>query len=331
MATDRGVHLPVAAQPSLADLVSLGERAADAGYDRIWAPETWGRDAVTTLATLAARTERVGLGTSVLPVYSRSAALLGQTAATLQEATDGRFRLGLGPSGPAVVERWHGRPFDRPLRRTRETVEVVRRVVRGERLDYVGETVTAEGFRLRFDPPDPPPAVDVAGMGPTAVELAGRFADGWHGLMLTRDGVRDRLADLRRGADLGDRSVPRVTLVVTCAALPDGERARELARHHVAFYCGAMGPFYREALARQGHGDAAERVASAWADGDRTAAAAAVPETLLDALTAAGTPAAARERLDAFAALDGVDEVAVAVPRGANREAVTATVDALAP
>ena len=324
--------LPVAAQPSLDSVVDLAVAAEAAGYDRVWLPETWGRDAVTTLSLAAERTESVGLGTGIVNVYSRSPALLGQTAATLQEASGGRFRLGLGPSGPAVIQNWHGESFGNPLRRTREAVEVVRRVLSGDPVDYDGEAFSLRGFRLRCEAPDPAPPVDVTGMGPKAVELAGRFADGWHALMLTPDGLRERLGDLRRGAGLGDRdpSDVRVTLSVPCCALDDADRARSLVRQHVAFYVGGMGTFYRDALARQGHEERAERIHDAWQAGDREDAVAAV-DPLLDELAAAGDPETARERLAAFGDVDGVDAVAVSFPRGASGEEVRETLDSLSP
>ncbi|MFB6151247.1 MAG: TIGR04024 family LLM class F420-dependent oxidoreductase [Haloarculaceae archaeon] len=329
----RDLHLPVAAQPSVETLVEYARLGEDLGYDRAWLPETWGRDAVTALAVAAERTDEIGLGTSVANVYSRSPALLGQTAATLQEASGGRFRLGLGPSGPALVEGWHGADYDRPLRRTREAIEVVRAVCSGERVEYDGDVFRLSGFRLRCDPPDPPPPVDAAGMGPTSVELAGRFADGWHALMLTREGLRERLDDLRRGADLAGRDPGevRVTLSLPCLALDDGERARRLARNHLAFYVGAMGTFYREALAAQGYESTAREVASEWASGNGEAATAAISDDLLDALGAVGTPAACRDRLDEWAAVEGLDAVAVSFPRGADPDEVRATMDALAP
>lgn len=329
--TARDLHLPVAAQPSLDALVDLGRLAEGSGYDRAWVPETWGRDAVSTIAALGTATSDIGLGSSILPVYSRSPALVGQTAATLQELTEGRLRLGVGPSGPAVIEGWHGRAFDRPLRHTREFVEIVRRVTRGEQLEYDGEVFDLEGFRLRFDPPEPAP-VDVAAMGPKAVELAGRFADGWHALMFTRDGLADRLDDLRRGAGLGGRELDdlRVTLVVTCTALPDGERARRLVRQHIAFYLGGMGTFYRDALARQGYSEVAQTVYDAWQAGDRERAVAAIDTDLIDSLAVAGEPAQAREHLASFASLEGVDAVAVSLPRGAHGEEIETTVRELA-
>jgi len=329
----RDAFLPVAAQPRLADYVDLARRAEALGYERVWLPETWGRDAVTVLAAVAAGTETVGLGTSVLPVYTRSPALLGQTAAALQELSDGRFRLGVGPSGPALVEGWHGVPFERPLRRTRETVEVVKAVCSGEVVDYAGEVFQLAGFRLRSPAPDPPPAVDAAGMGPKAVELAGRFADGWHGLMLTRDGLRERLDDFRRGVDLGDgrRADRRVTIAVPCCALDDGARARALARQHLAFYVGAMGTFYRDSLARQGWAAEAHEVAARWGSGDPEAAMAAIPDELLDALGGVGTPEQARAGLERFEAIEGVDAVNVSFPRGATGQELVRTMEALAP
>ncbi|MDY6819891.1 MAG: TIGR04024 family LLM class F420-dependent oxidoreductase [Halobacteriales archaeon] len=330
---DRSVHMPVAAQPSLDALVALGERAESLGYHRAWLPETWGRDAVTTLTRLAGRTDRIGIGTSIVPVYSRSAAILGQSAATLQEASDGRFRLGLGPSGPAVIENWHGVDFERPLKYTREYVEVIKRILSGEVVDYDGDILDLAGFRLRFEPPDPLPPVDAAGMGPKAVELAGRFADGWHALFLTPDGLRDRIGDLRRGMELGDRpdDAVKTTAVVNCCALADGERARSLLRSHLAFYIGGMGTFYRDALARQGYEETAHTVHDTWQAGDREEATAAIDDDLLDQLGVAGTPEYVAEQFDTFASIDGVDAIAISFPRGAEREEIDATLQALAP
>ncbi|EMA39610.1 TIGR04024 family LLM class F420-dependent oxidoreductase [Halococcus hamelinensis] len=329
----REVFLPVAAQPGVDALCEQAERAEELGYDRAWLPETWGRDAVTVLTSIAHRTDEIGIGTSIVPVYSRSPALIGQTAATLQEVSDGRFRLGLGPSGPIVVENWHGVDYGNPLRRTRETVEVVKRVLSGEEVTYDGEYFDLAGFRLRCEPPEPRPPIDAAGMGPKSVELAGRFADGWHALLLTRDGLRDRLDDLRRGADLAGRDPEnvRVTLSLTCAALDDPDRARESVRQHLAFYVGGMGTFYRDSLARSGHEATANEVYDRWQSRDRAAATAAIDDDLLDSLAVAGTPGTARDRLESFAAIEGVDRVAVSFPRDASLAEIEATIAALAP
>lgn len=333
MSATRETFLPVAAQPSVDTLAEQAQRAESLGYDRAWLPETWGRDAVTTLATIAHKTDEIGIGTSIMPIYSRSPALIGQTAATLQEVSDGRFRLGLGPSGPIVIENWHGVEFDNPLRRTRETIEIITQALSGEEVAYDGDIFDLSGFRLRCDPPEPRPRVDAAGMGPKSVELAGRFADGWHALMLTRDGLQDRLDDLRRGAELGDRDPDdvRTTLSLTCCAIDDSERARHLVKSHICFYIGGMGTFYRDALARQGHEDIAHEIYDKWQDGDREGALGTMPDELLDEIAVAGTQDEARERFEEFAAIDDVDAVSVSFPRAAEREDINATLDALAP
>jgi coenzyme F420-dependent oxidoreductase len=330
----RDLFLPVSAQSSLGEFVALSERAEAVGYERVWLPETWGRDAVTVLATIGERTDRVGIGTSITNVYSRSPALIGQTAGTLQEATGGRFRLGVGASGPILVENWHGVDYSNPLRRTRETIEIVRMVLAGETVEYDGEYFQLSGFRLRHDLPEslPPPPLDAAGLGPTAVEMAGRFGDGWHAFMTTPGGLAERMEDFRRGARLGDRDHgdQRVTVSVPCCALDDRGRARYLAREHLAFYVGAMGTFYREALARQGHEATAEAIARQW-DDDREGAIGAIDDEVLDEFAAAGHPAECRERLRTFDSVDGVDAVAVSFPRAAGFEEMVSTVDTLGP
>lgn len=330
--TDRDVHLPVAAQPTVDSIVEYTQRAEDGGYDCAWLPETWGRDAVTVLTAMAERTETIDIGPSILNTYSRTPALLGQTAATLQEASDGRFRLGLGPSGPVVIENWHGVEYGNPLRRTRETVDIVREVLSGEPVDYDGDEFQLSGFRLRCEAPEPAPPIEVTGMGPKAVELAGRFADGWHGIMLTPEGTEERIEDIERGAELGDRDPDdvHVTAGVTCCALDDAERARELTRQHVAFYVGGMGTFYRDALERQGYDEAVD-IHDAWQAGERERALELLGDDLLDDLCAAGSPETGREQIERYEAVDGIDAVAVSFPRGADEDQITRTMDAVAP
>lgn len=331
--TDRTLHLPVAAQPSIDSIVSYARSGERCGYERAWLPETWGRDAVTVLAAIATETEEIGLGPSIFNVYSRSPALVGQTAATLDELSDGRLRLGVAPSGPAVIEGWHGSEFDRPLRRTREYIEILRAVLSGETVNYDGKIFSLSGFRLRSGPPSSPIAIDAAGLGPKSVELAGRFADGWHAVVFTPGGLEDRFDDLRRGIELGDRAPTdvRTTLSLTACVDDDGERARRLAREHVAFYAGAMGTYYRDSLARQGYEDEAHEIAAQWANGEKEAAIAGISDDLLDDLCAVGTPERARETLRRFELIEDLDAVAVSFPRGAEPDDVTRTIEELAP
>jgi coenzyme F420-dependent oxidoreductase len=329
----RDMYLPVAAQPTVDTLVEQAKRGEQLGYERAWLPESWGRDAVTTLAAIAEHTDDIGIGSSVMNVFSRSPALLGQTATTLQELADGRFRMGVGSSGPILIEGWHGTEFENPLRRTRETIEIIKAVTSGNQVEYDGEHYQLAGFRLRCDPPEPRPPVDAAGMGPKAVELAGRFGDGWHALMLTREGLRERLHDFDRGSELGDRdrSSQRVTLSLTCCALDERERARDLAREHACFYIGGMGTFYRDAMARQGHEEKAHDIATAWANGNRERAKETLTDELLDEVAVAGTPAECRDRIEQFEQIDGIDAVSVSFPRGADEDEIIQTAEVLAP
>jgi len=329
----RDVYLPVAAQPSVDTLVEQAQTAERLGYDRVWLPESWGRDGVTTLTSIAERTDEIGIGSSILNVYSRSPALLGQTATTLQEVSDGRFRLGVGPSGPIVIEGWHGMEFEEPLRRTREAIEIIEAVTGGGEVNYDGHCFQVAGFELRCDPPDPAPPVDAAGLSPKSVELAGRFADGWHAVVLTHDGLEDRLADFEHGSELGDRDRDdqRITVSVSCCVDDDPAEAERLVRQHLAFYIGGMGTFYRDALARQGYEDEAYEVAEQWANGNREAAMTALPDELVEGLTVTGTPESAAGALDGIADIDGVDAFNVSFPRGADQEQITRTMEALAP
>lgn len=327
------VTLPVAAANRIGDLLEYGTLADELEYDHVWISETWGRDLVTVLAAIAERTEDVGLGTSIMPTFSRSPALVGQTAATLHELSGGRFRLGLGPSGPKVIEQWHGIEYERPLRRTREYLDIARMVVAGEEVVYDGHFFDLSGFKLRFDPPETPPGIDVAGMGPTAVEMAGRYADGWHALMPTAGGFAERLEDLGRGLDMADRDREEVQarVFVPTLALEDGERARSLVRLHLAFYTGGMGPFYRNSLSRQGYEDEADRIAELWQSGEHEAAAAEIDDELLDSIAIAGTPAAARAARDAVRDRAGVDAVSLLFPVRATRDDMLRTIENLAP
>lgn len=331
--TEFDLHLPVDEQPTIdryVEYASLGDRL---GYDVVWIPETWGRNVVPILTEIARATDDIQLGPSILNVFSRSPALIGQTAATLQELSDGRSRMGIGSSGPLVVEGWHGESFDQPLKRVRETVEIVKAVQTGETVDYDGSVFSLAGFRLRNEPPDVPAPVDAAGMGPKSVELAGRFGDGWHGIVLSPEGVTDRIEDFDRGSALGDRdrSNQRTMVSVEAIVADDPEYARDLARRHLAFYVGAMGSYYRKALARQGYEDEATEMAVKWGNGDRDGAAGAVTDEILAEFAAAGTPSEAREQLSTFAAIDGLDAVAVGFPRAATKADVQRTIEALAP
>ena len=305
--------LHIRSHESVDSILEQVQRAEGLGYRRVSMGEATGWNRVPILTLIADRTDEIGLTNDVFSPYSRSPALLGQTASILQQVSDGRYRLGLGTSSPALVENWHGASFDQPLRRLRETIEIVRQVTAGDRLEYDGEIFELSGLHLEDPAPETPPPIDVAAIGPKTVELAGRFADGWVPQFFTPDGLRERLEDLERGQELGNRDggAVRVSPILRCCAMDDRERARDVARQQIAFVIGAYGPYYRKSLVRQGYGETAKALQDAWQEGERERMADLVPEDLLDSLVAAGTPADVKETYEQFATIEGVDAIRV--------------------
>ena len=317
---------------TLGELATVARDAEELGFHAVGFGETTGWDSVALLTVLADRTETIGIADEVIGPFSRSPSQIAQAAASVQSLADGRFRLGLGTSSPALVEGWHGLSFERPLRRLREAIDIVNRATAGEEVTYDGQVFTPEGFQLELPTPVEVP-IDIAALGPKGVELAGRFADGWVPQLFTPDGLERRLEDFRRGAELGDRDPDtlRTSLLLRACALEDGERARRLGRQHVAFMIALYGPFYRQSIAEQGYEDMVETVRGRWQDGDREAAIAAVEDEVLDGLVACGTPDEVNTIVDEFAAIDGCDAVRVGWIGPADDEAIETTMRAVAP
>lgn len=284
--------------------IEYAKLAEASGYDAVWLPEAFGSDAFTLLGLLAGHTQRLKLGTGIVNIYSRSPALLAQSFATLDEISGGRAIIGLGTSGPIVVRDWHGLPFDKPLRRTREVVEILRLALAGERVNYQGECFRLAGFQMLTRPLQQRMPIYLATFKPNAVRQTGAIADGW---MPTHVSVRN-LAALRRplveGAQAAGREPAQIDMaaLTLTACLADGERARTLAREHLAYYVGGMGSFYQELLHSYGYGGVADEVGALWKQNRRTEAAKAIARHVLDDLVVAGTPEDCRAGLAARAA-----------------------------
>lgn len=290
-------------------------RAAEAvGVDSLWATETWGYDALTGLGFLAAATSTVELGTFIVQLGSRSPALLAGSALSLQELSGGRFTLGVGVSGPAVMEGWHGVRFDKPIQTTRETIEIVRTIARGERLQYSGSVyrLPLPESRGAAITPDLRPAslpVYVASMGPANLRLTGELADGWLGNAFMPEAAEVFLAPLAEGAARAGRSLSALDLVAPVAleVTESDSQAAELRRQHAAGYAftiGAMGAgrenYYNQAFARLGFGDQVDEVARLWHQGERAAARAAVPVELGNLTNIIGTADHVQARVQAY-------------------------------
>jgi coenzyme F420-dependent oxidoreductase len=313
----------------------VADRAVEAeelGFDRLTVGETTGWNIVPPLTLAADRTEELGISNDVISPYGRTPAMLAQTALTLQAAADGRFRFGIGPSSPAITERWHGQEFDRPLRRTREVIEIMHAVYEEGNPAYDGEIFEIPGLGYERGRPENPPPIDVATLGPKATEMAGRFGDGWAPQMFTKDGLRDRLEDLERGAGLADRdpSALRVAPIVRGMASEDRDTARERTRSTIAFLLGAYGPYYGNSVADQGYPDVVEEIRAAWEERDTDAMAAALPDDVLDELAPAGTPDEVRDWVEEYGEIEGVDAVRIGFVDGMSEADKRTTMEAVA-
>lgn len=315
-----------------ATMVDRARRAENLGYSRVSTGEATGWNVVPALTLIASRTEEIGVSNDVFSPYGRSPAMLAQTALALQDLSDGRYRLGLGPSSPPLTENWHGMTFERPLRRLRETVEVVRSIFDDGTASYTGDIFDVDGLSYERELPETPPPIDLATLGPKATELAGRFADGWVPQLFSPTGLEERYSDLERGMALGGRDPDdvRVSPIVRCFASADRERARDATRSMLAFLVGAYGPHYGDSVAAQGYRDVVDEIREAWNDGDRAAMADALPDDVLDEFAAAGTPEEVRTRVERYAETDSVDAVRVGFVFGMTDDEKEETMAAIA-
>lgn len=283
------------------------------GVEFVWSHESWGLDAATPLAFMAARTSRIRLGSGIMQAGTRTPALLAMTALSLASMSGGRFVLGLGVSGPQVIEGWHGLRFDRPVRRLRETVEIVRRAVRGERVAYQGQIYElplpgGEGKALRSSASPRPMPVYLATLSPRSLELTGEIADGWLGTSFMPEHARVFFDHIEAGATRAGRSLSALDLQAGghVAFGDDVERLVAARKPGLAFTLGAMGSrthnFYNDAFRRAGYPDAAQEVQRLWLDGQREEAATRVPDELAIKVNLLGTEAMVAERLRAYRA-----------------------------
>ncbi|HEV3353264.1 MAG TPA: LLM class flavin-dependent oxidoreductase [Acidimicrobiales bacterium] len=303
-------------------LAALVAEAEDLGLDGVWVNEPWGFDAGAVLGWVAASTRRMWLGTHVLSIYARTPAATAGLAAALHSLSEGRFRLGLGTSGPQVVEGWHGVPFDRPLARTRDTVEIVRRALSGEPVSHDGDVVTlplpdSRGRALRFSQLGEPMHVPIylGALGPKNQQLTAELADGWTPTPYSPDSHSAFAGDLEAALDRTHRRADvRLAPVVPVAVGDDVNALLDLERRWSAFYLGGMGSkeqnFYAAAARRTGHGPMVDRITERWQAGDRRGAKAAVTDEYADSVGLYGPPERIAERADRYRAA-GIDELVI--------------------
>lgn len=292
---------------------AFARRVEAAGFDSIWTAEDWGLDAVSQLAWIGSHTDRLTLGTSIMQVPARTPGLTAMTAATLAAMSGGRFILGLGPSGPQVVEGWHGVPYGRPLAKLREYVSVVRRMVeRSEPVEHHGDHydlpydragATGLGKPLRLNARsehDVP--IYISAMGPRALALGAEIADGVITTLVDPARIDEMEMSMKTGLQASGRERSELAMVVSVSVVAgdDVGTCFEMMRPQFARTIGGYGArtknFYVDQISRDGWGDVAARVQELYLAGNRNEAAAAIPDELLDAYSLVGPPARVAER-----------------------------------
>jgi F420-dependent oxidoreductase-like protein len=285
------------------------QEAEKLGVDFAWTAETWGFDSATPVGYLAAKTERIRLGTGIMQLGSRSPAMLGMTALTLNSMSKGRFILGLGASGPQVVEGWHGVRFAHTLPRIRDAINIVRMVTRGERVAYKGDYYElplpgGEGKALKSSAPPAEIPIYLATLSPKSLELTGELADGWVGTSFMPEHADVFFEHIRRGAEKVGRTLADIDIQAAAGAVAFGDDLERLIaprKPGLAFTLGAMGSrqhnFYNAAYRRAGYADEAVAVQKHYLDGKREEAAALVPDEMVLQSNLLGTEAMVRERV----------------------------------
>jgi F420-dependent oxidoreductase-like protein len=293
-------------------LVEYVEEAEKLGVEFTWSAEAWGQDAVVPLAFLAAKTKTIKLGSGIMQISARTPSMTAMTALTMATVSNDRFILGLGASGPQVVEGLQGVPFDRPLTRMRENIEIIRMAFRGERIAFSGQHYQlplpgGEGKALRLSQPgnDKIP-IYLATLSPKSLELTGELADGWLGTSFTPETADVVIEHIRKGAEKAGRSLSDIDLQVggSVAISDDVDELIRSRKAGLAFQLGAMGSaqhnFYNDSFKRQGFAEVAREVQKLWISGRREQAAETVPDDLVTRTNLLGTRDMVKDRMRAY-------------------------------
>ena len=289
-------------KPDFKGTIERAKIADAAGIHSIWVAEAWGRDAFTLLTLLAEHTSKIQLATSIVNIYSRTPAALTQHFGTLDELSNGRMIIGLGTSGPQVIEHFHGVPFNPPLTRLKEYVEIINMIMAQTPLNFDGKLFKlARGFTMRFETPRKHIPIWIASLNKKSVEFTAKKTDGWLPVMIPINSLKKAIADFREIATSAGRAPRDVAVKAPGHVTVTTNADRAMAGHaqNVAFYAARMGTFYSEQLTRFGFGDEVQKVKQAWDSGGSKAGTEAVSPKMLAELAYIGGIEGAVERLKA--------------------------------
>ncbi len=311
-----------------ADHLAMAQEADRLGFSSVWVAEAYGSDSPTILAWIAGQTERIDIGSAVMQIPARTPATTAMTAATIDTITGGRFRLGLGVSGPQVSEGWHGVRYGKPLGRTREYVEIVKMALARQTVSYAGEHYTlplpdgpGKALKLSFRPHRTDIPIYLAAVGPKNLELAGEIADGWLAIFFDPGMGEQFLAPIAKGRAKVGKDMTGFDVVPSVPVVfgDDPQMCAELLRPYCALYIGGMGSreknFYNELATRMGYGDAAREIQELYLSGQQRDAAAAVPFEFIDRTSLLGPVERVAARMREYAQA-GVTTLAVSLLAG---------------
>jgi F420-dependent oxidoreductase-like protein len=318
------------------EVVDYVQTAEKLGFEAVFVAEAYSYDSVSIMGALATKTDRIKIGAGILNVFSRTPALIAQSASAIDMLSGGRFILGLGTSGPQVVQGWHGVKFEKPLQRTRETIEIIRMALRRERVLYDGETIKLDmGLKLINHPVRAEIPIIIASLGPKNLEMTGEIADGWMPTLFDPGHIDVFKPHLEAGLAKAGRQWGdlEITPMVPVVVYDDLDVCRQMIKPYLALYIGGMGSrernFYNQLVQRYGYVEEAQQIQELYLGGDKAGAAALVPDKLVDDTSAFGPATKVHEDLQRFAAAGAT--MPVLGINAFDQETRLRTLEALAP
>jgi F420-dependent oxidoreductase-like protein len=284
------------------DLVDLAKELDTLGYKQISVPEIWGHDSVSLMSTIAYNTTRIKVSSGIINMYSRTPAVVAMTSATIDEFSNGRFILGLGLSGPKVVENLHGRSFKKPIQHTREFVEVLRSFFGNRRINLQSELLgDLRDFKLSFKPIKPDLPIHIAALGPQNIKLTAEIADGWIPVIMPMEEMKSNISQIHQHLKSNNRDISKFDITpFVLTLLGDTDQVKTALRSHLIYYYGGMGDFYNNMLSRSGYEKEANMIKECFKTQDMKGAMAAISDELLSSICVFGTPDEMRAKLMEF-------------------------------
>lgn len=335
MSDEISLKVGVALSPDYHQINQLVEYSPlfdELGYHQISVPEIWGRDAISFLGALASKTKKVKISTGIISMFSRTPALVGMTAATLDDLSNGRFILGLGLSGPKVIENWHGLKYKKPLKRTEEFVSILRAIFNKDRVNFeTSQLGTLKGFRISIPTVRSDIPIHIASLGPKNMALTAKIADGWIPIFMPEEMFRKEINGMKELVNSNGKDFNKFDITPFIPTIiGEEERQKDLLKGHLGYYFGGMGTFYNNLLKRMGFEDEAVEIMDHYSKGDVLQGNRAVTDEIIETVCIFGKKDDAVEKLIRFVKA-GITCPILAMPFRSTLEDARDTYQALSP